>query len=161
METVYIETTVVSYLASEPSRDLVIAGHQQITRDWWEYHRHNFTCLVSQLVLDEALIGNPGQATKRLAILRDLPSIPVTPAVVALAEKFVSSGAVPQKAARDAYHIAAASVHQLDYLVTWNCRHIANAQILKKLYQLCLRDGYDLPVVCTLEELMGGDTDEL
>jgi hypothetical protein len=160
METVYIETTVISYLVSERSRDLIIAGHQQITQEWWEHHRHGFSCLVSQLVLDEAAGGDAQQAAKRLSLLRDLPSVPVTPEVMALAETFVAQGAVPAKAARDAYHVAAATLHRLDYLVTWSCRHIANAQILKQLQQLCLRTGHVLPIVCTLEELMGGDTDE-
>jgi hypothetical protein len=160
METVYLETTVVSYLLSEPSRDLIIAGHQQITWNWWQRQRPAFLCVVSQLVLDEAIAGNPQQATKRLAALRDLPVVPVTPAAVDLADAFIRGGAVPQTAARDALHIAVATVNKLDYLVTWNCRHIANAQVLRKLQQVCASCGYVLPIVCTLEELMGESVDE-
>lgn len=126
METVYIETTVVSYLVSEPSRDLIIAGHQQITREWWERRRPNFDCVVSQFVLDEAAGGDARQAERRLAALRGLRLVAVTPAVIELAEELVRSGATPARAARDAYHVAVAAVHRLDYLVTWNCRHIAN-----------------------------------
>src|SRR5438093_203535 len=133
METVYIESTVVSYLVSEPSRDLIIAGHQQITREWWKQRRPVFDCVVSQFVLDEAAGGDARQAEKRLAILRGLRLVPITPAVIELAEEFIQSGALPTKAGRDAYHVAASAVHRLDYLATWNCRHIANAQVLKKL----------------------------
>jgi predicted nucleic acid-binding protein len=155
METVYIETSVISYLVSEPSRDLIIAGHQQITREWWERHRQQFQCVVSQLVLDEAASGDARQAEKRLTILRGRQLVPITPAVIELAEQFIRSGALPPKAARDAYHVAASTVHRLDYLATWNCRHIANAQVLKKLQPICAQQGLALPVVCTLEELMG------
>jgi len=160
METVDIETTVVSYLVSGPSRDLVVAGHQQITSDWWEHQRHNYTCLISQLVLDEAQGGDCRQAAKRLAALRGFANVPVTPAAIALAETFVGRGAVPRNAARDALHVAVATVHQLDYLVTWNCRHIANAHVLKRLRQLSAVEGHELPVICTLEELMGDANDE-
>jgi predicted nucleic acid-binding protein len=161
METVYIETTVVSYLVSEPSRDLIIAGHQQITREWWDRQCPNFDCVVSQFVLDEAAAGDARQAERRLAAVRGLRLVAVTPAVIELAEEFIRSGALPARSARDAYHVAAAAVHRLDYLVTWNCRHIANGQILKKLQQVCVRDGYELPVVCTLEELMGDYGNEI
>jgi hypothetical protein len=160
METIYVETTVVSYLVSEPSRDLVVAGHQQITSDWWEHHRQAFTCLVSQLVLDEAAGGDAEQASKRIAVLRELASVPVTPEAIALAENFVTGCAVPPKAGRDALHVAVATVHRLDYLATWNCRHIANAQVLKRLRHLSALDGYELPIICTPEELLGDASDE-
>ena len=155
METVYIETSVISYLVSDPSHDLVVAGHQQITREWWESRRPVFDCVVSQFVLDEAAGGDARQAESRLAILRDLRPVPITPAVIELAEQFIQSGALPVKAARDAYHVAASVVHRLDYLATWNCRHIANAQVLKKLQPICVQQRLALPAVCTLEELMG------
>ncbi len=155
MEMVYVETTVVSYLVSEPSRDLIIAGHQQITREWWDRRRPVFDCVVSQFVLDESAGGDAGQAEMRLAILRSLRLVPITPAVIELAERFIRSGALPARAVRDAYHVAASVVHRLDYLATWKCRHIANAQVLKKLQPVCVQQGLVLPVVCTLEELMG------
>ncbi|NCO35284.1 MAG: DNA-binding protein [Armatimonadetes bacterium CG2_30_59_28] len=159
METVYLETTIVSYMVSDPSRDLIIAGHQQITRDWWADRRQFFSCSVSQQVVDEASKGDADQAARRLAILHTLPKLPITPTVSQLAEELVQSGAIPPKAAGDAVHVAVATVAGVGYVLTWNCRHIANAQVLKQVANVCAHCGYELPSVCTPEELMGGDTD--
>jgi predicted nucleic acid-binding protein len=152
----YVETTIPSYLTSWPSRDLVVAGHQQITREWWEKRRDNFQLYISQLVVDEAGAGDPVAARKRLKVLEGLPLLDITPEVAEVASSILSSGKVPRKAATDAAHIAIAAVHGMDFLVTWNCVHIANAVIAKSLVSICREHGYECPVICTPEELMGG-----
>ena len=154
---VYIETTIPSYLAGRPSRDLVIAGNQELTREWWDGRRENFDLYVSQFVLDEANDGDADAARRRLDVLDGLAELEINDEAVRLAEKLVSEGIVPSKAATDAAHIAIAAVNEMDYLLTWNCRHIANAEIMKRIYSLCEGAGYSCPVLCTPAELMGGD----
>jgi hypothetical protein len=156
METVYIETTFVSYLVSRPSRDLLVAGHQQATRDWWDERRREFDCYVSQVVLGEAFAGDPDEAKRRMEMLADFPVLEITEETESLAEAIMNSGAIPLRAVRDAAHIAIATVSQMDYLLTWNCKHLANAQIIRRVAVTCNQEGYNMPVICTPEELMGG-----
>src|SRR5450759_5997156 len=104
----YLETTIPSYLTSRPSRDLIIAGHQQITREWWENRRGTFQIFISQLVVDEAGAGDPVAAGKRLKVLQGLSLLDITPAVVELASSILAAGKIPRKAATDAAHIAIA-----------------------------------------------------
>ena len=153
METVYIETSVISYLVADPSRDLVTAANQQVTRDWWQRRRANFACLASQEVVIEASRGDPEQVRRRLAVLTTLPRAAVSADAQELARTFLATGCLPPKAARDAVHLAVATA--ADYLLTWNCRHLANAQILKQLEREAQRVGRPLPHVCTPLELMG------
>jgi len=155
MESVYLETTFISYLVSRPSRDLLVAAHQQATRDWWIERREKFECYVSQAVLDEVAAGNSEEAKARVAIIGDLPVLEATDEAEFLAVAIVSSGAIPSYAARDAAHIAIATVNGMDYLLTWNCKHLANAQVVRRVVAVCNREGYDMPVICTPEELMG------
>ena len=152
---VYLETTIPSYLTAWPSRDLIIAGHQQLTKEWWRTRRKEFELCISQFVLDEASAGDAEAAEERLAILRPLPLLNISDAVLPLAAAILQSGCIPAKAARDAAHIAISAVHRIDFLLTWNCAHIANAQIVKKLQEICAQQGFPCPVVCTPEELMG------
>ena len=154
METVYIETTIVSYLVARPSRDLIVAGHQQLTREWWEHRRLKFACFISDVVLDEARAGNPEQAALRLEALHGFPRVAATPEAERMAAAFLE-GVLPVKAARDAAHLAIAAVGRVKYLLTWNCNHLANAQILDRLEPVAIAAGYKLPRVCTPEELMG------
>ena len=154
---VYIETTIVSYLAARPSGDLVTAAHQKITHDWWEMRSSGFDLYTSELVLGEAGAGNPEAARKRLALLEPLPLLKPTPEAEALARAFVERGPIPEEEPEDAGHIAMATVHGMDYLLTWNCRHIANAEMQLPLYEICLSEGFELPHICTPEELMGED----
>jgi hypothetical protein len=151
----YLETTIPSYLTSRPSRDLIVAGHQQITREWWETRRHTFQLYISQLVVDEVGAGDPAAARKRLKVLQDLPLLDITPEVADVAYSILASGKVPRKAATDAAHIAIAAVHGMEFLVTWNCVHIANAAIAKALASICRQHACECPVICTPEELMG------
>ena len=151
----YLETTIPSYLTSRPSRDLIIAGHQEFTREWWAKRRGAFQLYISQLVVDEASAGDPVAARERLKVLQDLPLLDITPEVTELATGILASGKIPRKAATDAAHIAIAAVHGMDFLVTWNCVHIANAAIAKALASICREHACECPVICTPEELMG------
>ncbi len=152
---VYIETTIVSYLTAKPSRDLILAAHQQITRDWWEERRDRYDLFASQLVLDEARNGDPEAANKRLLALSTLPQLLVTEQAFALANRLIAGRLLPQQAAGDAIHLTVAAVQEMDVLLTWNCRHLANAQILGEIGRFLRHNGYELPIVCTPEELMG------
>lgn len=154
---VYIETTVVSYLTAKPTRDVVRLAHQQITREWWERHRSRYALCVSQFVLDEASEGDPDAAARRLAALQDVPILGDSTEVRALAKALVEHGILPETAAIDALHLAVAVVHEVDVLLTWNCRHLANAEMLGDIGRLARSRGYEMPIVCTPEELTGGE----
>jgi hypothetical protein len=156
---VYIETTIVSLLVSRPSRDIVMAGHQQLTREWWEKRRLKFACFISEAVLDEVRAGNAEQAALRLLAIDGFPRLAATPEAERLAGDFLR-GVLPPKAARDAAHLAIAAVAHVNYLLTWNCSHLANAQILDRLEPIATAAGFKLPRVCTPEELMGPSTYE-
>lgn len=154
-ESVYLETTFLSYLVARPSRDLIVAGHQQATQDWWANRRNEFECYISQVVLDEASVGDPTEIQKRLAIIDDLSALEFTEHVEPLTQAILSRNLLPPRAARDAAHIAVAAVHEIDYLLTWNCKHLANAQIIRRIVLVCEELGYRMPSICTPEELMG------
>lgn len=155
MESVYLESTFISYLVARPSRDVIVAAHQQTTHDWWESRRDAFTCSVSQVVIDEASAGDPDEIRKRLEVIQDLPVLEVTESASSLAQAIIAAGVIPPRAVRDAAHIAVAAVHRIDYLLTWNCRHLANAQIMRKIEEVCDRSSERMPLICTPEELMG------
>jgi hypothetical protein len=150
---VYLETTVISYLTAAPGRDIVQAAHQQITREWWE-RRKDFDLFVSQAVITEIGRGDSDAAGRRLAALENVAVLEVTEEATELAEAFLEQHALPAKAAVDALHIAVAVVMGMDYVLTWNCTHIANAVIRPKVEDACRQSGYDPPVICTPEELM-------
>jgi len=152
---VYIETTIPSYLAAWPSRDLVQAARQQITHEWWNNKRQNFDLCISQVVLDEAAAGDADAANRRLAFLENLPLLDLTGGVNVVAKAIMSSGLLPQRATRDAVHIAVSSVHRIDILLTWNCQHIANAAIMKELGEIVAQCEHEIPILCTPEELLG------
>ncbi|MBC7970402.1 MAG: type II toxin-antitoxin system VapC family toxin [Verrucomicrobia bacterium] len=154
-ETVYIETSILGYLTARSTKNLILAGNIEMTRDWWELRRDAFTLYISQVVLDEAAQGDAEIAARRLEIVRNFPLLEVTESVEDLADQFMARSNLPPKASDDAVHIALATVNGLDYLLTWNCKHIANAQIRKKLLEVCLDFGYVLPIICTPYELMG------
>ncbi len=155
MESVYLETTFISYLVARPSRDLLVAGHQQTTEEWWTNRRSLFECSVSQVVIDEASAGDPVEVAKRLAIISGMPALEVTTDAESLTQAIMSAGMLPVHAVRDAAHVAVAAVHNVDFLLTWNCKHLANAQIAKRIALVCQRLGYRMPIICTPEELMG------
>lgn len=155
MQSVYIETTIPSYLTAWPARNLVAAAHQAITREWWSLRRECFRLFVSQLVITEVGEGDPVAAQLRLDSLAGIPILPSTDSVEWIATEMERLELVPKNAAADAFHIAYAAVHAVDYLLTWNCRHIANAERFPAI-EVFLRDnGFAVPNVCTPEELMG------
>jgi predicted nucleic acid-binding protein len=151
---VYIETSIVSYLTNRRSRDVVIAAHQELTLQWWEQRASVFTVVVSELVLEEAGRGDPAASTERLSAIQDLPILAVSNEAVSLAGQLVGSGPIPDSAAADALHIAIAAVNGVDYLLTWNCKHLANAMHRSRIEAMVEKSGYMSPTICTPEELM-------
>ncbi len=154
---VYIETTVVSYLTAWPSRDLVMAGNQRATRDWWDRRKDAFETYISQAVIDEAQAGDPEAARRRLEVLEPIALLDIAEVVVALAEALVVKLQLPQRAEADALHIAVAAVNGVNYLLTWNCTHIANATNRKGIEAICRAAGFEPPIICTPQELMGNE----
>lgn len=152
--TLYLETSIVSYYTGRPSRDLVIAGRQQITRDWWEDERLKYSLYVSALVLRETQRGEPVAVKKREQALKGIPLLGMTGATEELAESLVKKGPIPQEYPEDALHIALASTSGMDYLLTWNFRHINNAAMKSDVTKIVTRFGYECPVICTPEELL-------
>jgi hypothetical protein len=152
---VYIETTIPSYLVARPSRDPLIAARQQLTRHWWESRGPLFELYVSEAVLEEAAAGDSTLARKRMDVLADIRILTLTDGILGLAEKLVKEGPIPIKAIGDALHIATATSYGCEYLLTWNCRHIANAEIQRMARLIVRKEGFELPTICTPEELMG------
>jgi hypothetical protein len=148
------ETTVVSYLTARSNRDVVIAGHQQITHEWWDTRRESYELCVSQLVLGEAAAGDPQAAQERFAVLQSMTVLETTTEAVELAKELIRRGALPAKAADDALHIAVAAAHVIPYLLTWNCRNLANATMRPMIESACAAKGYKAPIICTPEELL-------
>jgi hypothetical protein len=155
-ETVYIETSILGYLTARPSRDIVVAANIEVTKEWWNTRRGDFQLYSSQAVVKETSQGDVVIASQRLEILSNLFLLDLNQSVLDLAEQFLERSNLPAKADIDAVHIATATVHGMDYLLTWNCKHIANAQIQGKLAEISLDFGYELPILCTPYELLGG-----
>ena len=152
---IYVESTIPSYVVARPARDLLQAARQQLTRDWWDSKRQEHELFTSQVVLDEVAAGEPAMAQSRLALLAGLAILDLTPAAEALADRVLHSGLLPVTADGDAAHIALATVHEMDMLLTWNCRHIANAATVGRLRRLVQAQGCTLPEIYTPEELLG------
>jgi hypothetical protein len=155
-KTVYIETSIVSYLTARPSSDLLAAAWQHVTIDWWETQRNRFELFTSDMVIEESGRGDDIAAARRLSALPEIPLLAITDEVLGLAEAFVRAGALPRQAIGDSLHIALAAVHGVDYLLTWNYRHIDNAENKPLIRKVCLANGYGYPEICTPQELMGG-----
>lgn len=153
--TVYVETTIPSYLTAWPSRDLVRAAHQQITREWWA-RRDEFELYTSRLVVQECQAGDARAAAERLAALAGIPLLEQETEVGELAEALLRGVPLPEKAAADALHIATAAVHGMLYLLTWNCKHIANVTLRPQIEAVCRAAGFEPPLICTPEELPDG-----
>ena len=153
-ETIYVETSIIGYLTARTSNNLILMAHMEATKKWWNTRRNYFELYISQTVLDESARGDVEIAKQRLEILNEFPLLEVNEIVEDLAAQFLSKSSLPPKAADDAIHIATATVYGLDYLLTWNCKHIANAQIQKKLLQISFNAGYELPTICTPYELI-------
>ncbi|MHB1424017.1 MAG: type II toxin-antitoxin system VapC family toxin [Gemmataceae bacterium] len=156
---VYLETTIPSYLTAWPSRDLVRAAHQQITRDWWDRRRAEFELYTSQVVLRECQPGDATAAAERLKILQDLPLLEQTEEATRLAQALVDGVPLPERAAVDALQVAIEAVHGVDYLLTWNCTHIANARLRDPIESVCRENGYEPRTICTPDELLAEEGD--
>ena len=150
---VYLETTIPSYLTAWPSRDLIKAAQQQITHEWWQI-RDRFDLYVSQIVIQEASKGNAEAAAKRMSVLQNIPAVIVTQEAKILAIALVEEGPLPDKAVVDALHIAISVISGMDYILTWNCTHIANAAMRQNIEAVCRLKGYEPPIICTPTELM-------
>ena len=153
---VYLETTIPSYLTARPSRDLIRAAHQHLTREWWS-HRERFDLYVSQIVADECRMGDPSAAALRLDAIREFPLLEQSAEAVELARTLMTRVPLPDRAAVDALHVAIAVVNGMDYLLTWNCTHIANAFFRGRIESACRDHGYEPSMICTPEELLEGD----
>ena len=150
---IYIESTIPSYVVARPARDLLQAARQQLTKDWWDLKREKHELFTSQIVLDEIASGETDMARQRLELVAQIKLLDLTDE--AKAQEILSSGLLPADADRDAAHIALATVHEMDVLLSWNCRHIANAAIQARLRRLAEKAGFALPVLCTPDELTG------
>ena len=158
MATVYIETSIVSYLRQRPSSEIVMAAHQLLTQRWWNNERTKYELVVSQYVIEEAAGGDPTLASERLLALNGIPALPDAPEIRQIADEIMSRAILPRKAEVDALHIASVAHHRIDYLLTWNCRHIANARILPRIHEVLADMNIPIPMICTPEELLGDDT---
>ena len=154
MASVYLETTIPSYLTAWMSPELVMASRQQITRDWWDNRRHDFELFVSQLVIDEASAGDAEASARRLEVLEGIPLLEPHGDMDVLVEALLLELSLPDRAAADVVHIALSVVNGIDFLITWNCTHIANAAFRPAIEAVCRSLGYEPPVICTPEELM-------
>ena len=150
---VYIETTVISYLTARPTRNALQEGRRQLTVEWWARRRTAFDVSISPLVYAEASRGDSKAAQARVEAIKGLPTLPLDDRARLLARALIAPGAIPAKATDDAAHIAICAVNSIPYLLTWNFKHIANAEIRLKLDYLCSANGYKLPIICTPEEL--------
>jgi predicted nucleic acid-binding protein len=150
---VYIETSVISYLTAWRSRDIVIAGNQETTKEWWE-RRADFDIFISQFVLDEAAAGDVQASAARLLALQDIVELEVIEQVATIGEELLIQTALPSKAGLDALHVAIAALHGMNYLLTWNCKHIANPAQRVKIESVIRSFGYQPPIICTPQELL-------
>lgn len=150
---VYIETTIVGHLTSRLPNDLTVASQMLATRKWWLESRHQFEICTSAVVLNESSRGDSEAAAERLAALKDIPLLPVLEMVVPLTELLLTRNALPQKARMDAIHLAVAATNRIQYLLTWNCRHLANATLRGKINEVCRELGCEPPIICTPFEL--------
>lgn len=150
----YIETTIISYLTARTSKNPIVSGRQALTHEWWEHRRTAFDLVVSELVFEEAKAGDPEAAKRRMGYISEMNSLHISDEAVLLAEALVKEGPIPSEYGEDALHIALCAVNGIDFLVTWNCRHLANAYRRHQIEAVVEARGYRCPVICTPEELM-------
>jgi len=150
---VYVETSVISYLTARPNNDIRAMANQNVTIEWWETQRLNFDLLISEFVVAFASIGDPDAVKRRLAAIADIMELQATEEVRVLGQQLIRCNALPENAEVDAYHVAIATVNGIDYLLTWNCAHIANAHTRPRIEAACRALGYEPPIICTPQEL--------
>jgi predicted nucleic acid-binding protein len=157
MDTVYVETSIVSYLRQRPSSQVVMAARQLLTHQWWNDERSKYELVVSQYVIDEASAGDPALAAERLESLDGIPLLPLDSEIAQIADEIMTRAILPRNARTDALHIAMVAHHRIQYLLTWNCRHIANATILPRIHKLLTDLSIPIPIICTPEEMINDD----
>jgi len=158
MDTLYIETSIVSYLRQRPSSHVVMAARQLLTHQWWNDERSKYDLVTSQYVIDEASAGDPTLAAERLESLDGILLLPLDPAIAQIADEIMNRAILPPNARTDALHIAIVAHHRIQYLLTWNCRHIANATILPRIHKLLNDLSIPIPIICTPEEMVNDDS---
>jgi predicted nucleic acid-binding protein len=151
---VYIETSIIGYLTSRFSSSLLTAANQQLTREWWEKNRGQFRLYISRYVIDECAAGDDAAAAERMEAIREIPELELSDSVSVLATTLIEHVPLPENAEVDALHIATAAVHGIEYLLTWNCRHIANASLRPRIESVCRDTGFEPPIICTPQELL-------
>ena len=156
-DAVFIETTIPSYYVARASRNVVQLARQELTREWWDLHRAVYDLYTSEVVLEEAVDGDADMARQRLELLAGIPLLDISAEVADLADELIQGAILPLVAARDAIHISSAAVHRMQFLLTWNCKHIANPHIRERIRTCFSRHGIDLPVICTPEEFIGDE----
>ena len=156
MESIYIETSIISYLVARPSRNLISAARQKITCDWWEKQRHSYQNLVSELVVAESTKGDKDAVELRLNALKEISVLSIEQECAEIAELFFTKAYLPEKARADTLHIAIATYYKIDFLLTWNCRHLANAHFIRKLQKISYDEKLVLPTICTPQEMEYG-----
>jgi hypothetical protein len=154
-EKVYIETSVISYLSGRLSRDIIIVGRQEITREIWPHLAEQFDCYISSLVREEIERGDPEAANNRLAVLTDIATLTISDEARDFTKAIVENGLMPRQFTEDALHIAIATMHGVDYLLTWNFKHLNNVQTKVKIADFIEDCGYEPPQVCSPDELFG------
>ncbi len=160
MATVYIETSVVSFLRTNPKAAPESVLRQQITRKWWDFHRQSYDLVTAQYVVDESSTGNVLHVTERLAFLAGIPLLQLNDEIDRLATEILSRAILPADALLDALHIACVAVNRVDYLLTWNCKHIANPMVLPRVFRVLNDFRLPFPVICTPRDMMEGFDDE-
>lgn len=158
--TVYIESSIVSYLRQRPSSQVVMAARQLLTHQWWSEQRGNYELVSSQYVLEEASAGDPVLAAERLQLLDDIPLLPLDPYIGVISREIMTRAILPSKAAIDSLHIAIAAFHRIQFLLTWNCKHIANARILPRIHRVLTDLQIPIPIICTPEEMVDDDPED-
>lgn len=153
---VYIETSIPSYLTARPSNDIRATANQNTTIEWWATRKSEFEVFVSEFVVVEASQGHPNASARRISAIEDIRRLEATEEVRFLGKALIAEGAIPEGSEMDAYHVAIAAVNGIDYLLTWNCTHIANAVMRPKIEAVCRVHGHEPPIICTPQELMGG-----
>jgi hypothetical protein len=151
---IYLESTIPSYLTARSSRDLVIRGQQEATRRWWEQCQDRYVCHVSAMVEVEILRGHPEAAARRMEAIAGIRRLRESQEVLELAARILATGIIPPKAEMDASHIAIAAVHDMDLLLTWNCTHIHNVFIHRRIVAVCESMDYSCPEICTPFDLL-------
>ena len=155
-QSVYLETSFISYLTNRLSNDYLVSAHQRVTREWWERRRNDFDLYISEVVINEISAGDKEESRKRVELVRTSTKLlAIDQEAEKLAQAFLTKGALPKKAAEDASHMAIAAVNGIDYLLSWNCKHIANAEIIRVIMDICKERGYQAPIICTPLEILG------